>query len=386
MGGIAKYAYSVGYVLNKFVTCPIINVGSSTYENTVKQWSPTHAFLHEMEGFKLIVHPSARSQLPYYAGNCHARDLIFLAKRRQISLAKIASDIRDRSKGDWVSKALTSFQATWFLIQFGARAAQGLPITELEISTVGLVMVALSTYAFWWHKPLNVNIPVAIHISGAEYPELMAFRDREVTNPSRFQPIQINHPIQMIPQHAPVSQRAIGPVSALVRPWPSEPAPPRPAPQSFRGVPQAQLFNPVMNPGHPANVPAPKRDSHLRPGMVMWCCLASVGFVLGGIHCAAWSFHFPTVQERTMWRICSVIVTTIPPILTATFIYLWVPLDNRLPRHFFREWFLYVAFGLFLIVYVVARVALLVEAFLCLRSMPAGVHQTVQWTTFLPHI
>jgi len=36
--------------------------------------------------------------------------------------------------------------------------------------------------------------------------------------------------------------------------------------------------------------------------------------------------------------------------------------------------------------YITARIFLLVEVFLCLRSMPEDVHRTVLWTTWFPHI
>jgi hypothetical protein len=40
----------------------------------------------------------------------------------------------------------------------------------------------------------------------------------------------------------------------------------------------------------------------------------------------------------------------------------------------------------FMLLYVVARVVLLVQAFMTLRSLPPGAYQTVHWTTFIPHI
>ena len=45
-------------------------------------------------------------------------------------------DINDRSKGDGLSKGLVVLQTAWFVIQCIARKAQGLVITQLELSTL----------------------------------------------------------------------------------------------------------------------------------------------------------------------------------------------------------------------------------------------------------
>ena len=38
------------------------------------------------------------------------------------------------------------------------------------------------------------------------------------------------------------------------------------------------------------------------------------------------------------------------------------------------------------IVYVAARLTLIIEVFTCLRSMPDGVYENVNWTTYIPHL
>ena len=37
-----------------------------------------------------------------------------------------------------------------------------------------------------------------------------------------------------------------------------------------------------------------------------------VAIILGGIHCVAWSFHFPSLQERLAWRISAATVVGSP--------------------------------------------------------------------------
>ena len=70
------------------------------------------------------------------------------------------SDIKDRSKGDFLSKGTAILQTTWFILQCVARHEQWLALTELELVTLGLASSNATTYVFWWHKPRVVQEPV----------------------------------------------------------------------------------------------------------------------------------------------------------------------------------------------------------------------------------
>jgi hypothetical protein len=69
-------------------------------------------------------------------------------------------DIQDKSKGDSLTKGLVVLQTTWFILQLIARAAEHLPITELEITTLAFAILNCLTYALWWNKPLDVERPI----------------------------------------------------------------------------------------------------------------------------------------------------------------------------------------------------------------------------------
>jgi hypothetical protein len=77
-------------------------------------------------------------------------------------------DIKDRSKGDAISKTFILLQTTWFVLQCVVRWWQRLPFTELEIVTLGFAMLNGITYGLWWHKPQHVGRPVFLEkrISG----------------------------------------------------------------------------------------------------------------------------------------------------------------------------------------------------------------------------
>jgi hypothetical protein len=73
------------------------------------------------------------------------------------------AEIKDRSKGDGISKCVAILQLVWFIMQLIARYAQGLPVTLLEIDTLGVAALACIAYGFWWKKPKDIGRPYIIH-------------------------------------------------------------------------------------------------------------------------------------------------------------------------------------------------------------------------------
>ncbi|KAF5311402.1 hypothetical protein D9758_018978 [Tetrapyrgos nigripes] len=71
-------------------------------------------------------------------------------------------DIEDKSKANAVSKGLALLRTLWFPVQMLARAVQHLPITALEIATVGFTILNLLMYGLWWYKPLDVQRPIMV--------------------------------------------------------------------------------------------------------------------------------------------------------------------------------------------------------------------------------
>ena len=66
-------------------------------------------------------------------------------------------EVRDKSKADGLAKFLVVLQAGWMIIQCIARVQQDLPITLLEINTIGHVICAFALYLLWWNKPLEIK-------------------------------------------------------------------------------------------------------------------------------------------------------------------------------------------------------------------------------------
>lgn len=79
-----------------------------------------------------------------------------------------ADQIEDKSKGDALSKGIALLQLTWFIVQIIARAAQGLAVTELELTTAALAGLNSIMYIFWWNKPHDIRFPVELRTKGVE--------------------------------------------------------------------------------------------------------------------------------------------------------------------------------------------------------------------------
>ena len=98
-----------------------------------------------------------------------------------------------------------------------------------------------------------------------------------------------------------------------------------------------------------------------------------IGSVFNSIHIAAWKAAFPSQVERTMWRACSVGA--------------WVSLLAFYAALFMKNGTLrlIVAIRILAPLYTTARLYLVVEALIELRSLPAKVYSDVPWRQFLPH-
>lgn len=154
-----------------------------------------------------------------------------------------------------------------------------------------------------------------------------------------------------------------------------------------------------------------------------------LGFAFGAIHCAAWAYPFPSLVERTIWRvaICAItapfgffVALTLVTVILAVVIALTTSIVRLiLPRavmdrmrsavrygvehglkpvlKVFTSIFrllgvdptlaIGIAFYVYLSVYAVARTAILVLFLASLRKLPSSALQTVDWVrTLIPHI
>jgi len=109
-----------------------------------------------------------------------------------------------------------------------------------------------------------------------------------------------------------------------------------------------------------------------------------IAMVFGGIHCVAWSFQFPSHAEQLLWRVSSLTITCVPALDS-----LVIGVIGTYAQKSGGDWAartLFVILILAVVPYIFARITLLVLPFMALRSLSPAAYQTVQWTTFIPHV
>ena len=112
------------------------------------------------------------------------------------------------------------------------------------------------------------------------------------------------------------------------------------------------------------------------------------GIVFGGVHYIGWSFVFPTMAEKSLWRAASLSIMCIPPAFGLSQV---LSRDNpsQAGRANMMQKIAVVAHvvisAVLLLAYILARLLLIVQALVLLREQPASAFQTVDWTKFVPH-
>jgi hypothetical protein len=237
-------------------------------------WTPTHAYLANMGGF-VYTPPTDDPALPGPV----ARPLTGIQLAGFFDLfdyPNITKDeIKDKSKTDVLAKVFSVFQVSHLLLSFIVRRAQGLPSSQLEILTLAFAVCGVATYAAYWHKPKDVAVPFHLSISP-------------------------NHAAQ-------VHLRDHSDASAFSRLATS------PSFDSFWKV----ATNHRLNHGHEALYRVPNDNIPIyRSGRTHTATflLAFVSAVFGSLHAIAWDFDFPTVAEKTVWHVCTILSITLPPL------------------------------------------------------------------------
>lgn len=234
-------------------------------------------------------------------------------------------DIHNASTSDAITKGLACVQCGWLIVQSIARAAAGLPLTELELMTMAFIFCALIMYGLWWNKPFGVQ------------------RSTVLLPPS------------------PDKARAVLPKICV-------------------GTRRLGLFR--VSVGYSFEVISfvvmilfdLERDG----ARSVVCNVTSIGF--SGFHLIAWNWDFPSDRVRMLWRIFSVAATGAPVALTTFTVIMPSPQDTIKLRKS-----TYVVVLGTILVYTISRVGLIVLVFYCFSSMPAAVYETVQWSTIFPH-
>ncbi|KAF1926189.1 uncharacterized protein M421DRAFT_68169 [Didymella exigua CBS 183.55] len=302
-----------------------------------EEWSLSQCYFAVMGG--IVIETGA-----YIADEPHlsitaegVRLLSFLDKLPKIN----NGEVRDKSKADDLAKFLVVLQAGWMIIQCIARVAQDLPVTLLEVNTIGHVVCAFALYMLWWRKPLDIKDPHKIvgehgldkHIA------LMYMCSPKVFFTWSTLGIFVGEPIYIADR-----------------------------------VPNFPGFSYLGS----VNV---QRD-------ILKTVVAFAGAAYGGLHLSAWNDYFPTQAERIMW-IASACATGLTGLVLALFFLATNKLqqleaaENRMRNNKRFKAFLK---GVLVPLFVAARVFIVVEAFICLRRQPEAIYKTPEWSNYIPHL
>ena len=134
-------------------------------------------------------------------------------------------------------------------------------------------------------------------------------------------------------------------------------------------------------------VPSFERTIKLEPENAMDKFIGYGSAVMfGAIHCAAWTFEFPSIAEEILWKVCSILVICgliCLALYVITGYTVWIGENSR--AVWWKQW-LDLLYGVIIGLYIFAWISLIVQPFVALRDLPPGVFKAVQWTSFIPHI
>ncbi|KAH8591595.1 hypothetical protein B0O99DRAFT_690409 [Bisporella sp. PMI_857] len=194
-----------------------------------------------------------------------------------------SKEIGDKNKSDVFLKGTALIQLIWLLTQVIIRSIKGLPISHLEVAVLAFAGSTIFTYAFSWSKPQGVNNPTYVK------PPAKTVIDNVV--------LATLH-TQLVPLSGYTGTR----VSSVF----------------LDGPPNINLLHPIPN----------DAEYDIRPRFFNWTSRFTYYFMgltisavlFGIIHCLAWNFHYPSLLEKILWRICSVWITLWTPIYMLNFV------------------------------------------------------------------
>ncbi|KAF8171311.1 hypothetical protein BJ912DRAFT_911624 [Pholiota molesta] len=329
----------------------------------IERWSLTHGFFLQMGGFMLCEDGRPIQTL---ADTAIPTTLMWNIDNDMIDPPRItAEDINDRSKGNAISKAFVILQTTWFIAQCLARWSNRLAVTELEVVTLAFATLNGITYGLWWYKPQNVGRPVFLE---SKKPRA-SYRDSSSSS--------------TIPRHAKESRLRL-----LLRQDIKDLA--QSAPWMLLGRIPRRILRALITPmtSLVGNTPSAVRDSDLRVAMFHAAftdadgqtivAFTAIGALFGIVHLIpSWFLDYSSRQEMWLWRASAIVVTALP-IFVSVMTRLATQIDDF--QIFFLFMFIAVPF------YVCSRIALLTIPLISLHSLTPTALQTVDWTTFIPHL
>ena len=308
-------------------------------------------------------------------------------------LELIDADIEDKSKASFLSKEFAIVQTGWFILRCIACRVEHLPITELEITTLAFAALNFTIYTLWWSKPLAVERPIHVHkrreCSQVTLQPTAPLWARIVDQVRRFLD---RHGVLRIVSRVGKEGQKLDTDTIDILNWCGIQAPP-----VIGSVFEMLGVSWPVKASNEAPVHSNFYAGDASNDEAIWllpCLILAAGWVaciFGGIHCIAWWFQFPSYIEQILWRVCAAVITFTPLCyLVFCGLHLMIRFLPCVSRPGLLHDFIMIVYTLIqvllIIVYIFARVTLLVLTLMSLRSLPPGAFQTVSWANYIPHI
>jgi squalene monooxygenase len=320
----------------------------------VESWSKVHAFYASAGGFVLET-----PGFPKFPIN--ATSIFYLCSEKRIEVPPITKEnIWDRSKADFLAKGVAFAQAGWVILQICARAAQHLTITPLELFTAAFIIPSLATAYFWASKPQNVAEPTIIKVDWTIADLLIAAGDMAMEP-------YVDTPMDFVEKPVWDGWRRL------------------PSLLHYGGLTKRPLER-IPNDYSP---PPPTGTE----ATIVWV----VSVVHALIHVLGWWFPFATPIEAIIWRVSSLTLLVVmaiggvvPVISTQSwfdfsFSMLWIWVREAKKQTWVRKRLFSTVVDIAYVLYIIARIFILVEIFLAFRAMPEDVYINPEWTWIWPH-
>ncbi|CZR61196.1 uncharacterized protein PAC_11092 [Phialocephala subalpina] len=351
-----------------------IGIPNHTVRDEREKLTKSHAFLANMGGFKIrlchrVFAPSGSdspaTDTMYEGVVLNYKALEHLHDNSTDFEIPTEEDIKGVSKGDAFTKAFACIQSAWLVVQCMARAATGLPITQLELATIVFVICGTLMYLLWWNKPF-----------GTERRELVVATTDKAFDASTLHIHKENYILRLA--HASDANAQADLERIRIKRIEN------PKALSFLATKDIKASDLIT-------------IAHIMYGAMrnlLGCSTtpiypsaqggASIAFHLSGalfsaFHILAWNWDFPSSSIRIAWRVFSLISTCANPVLIA-----FTSLSKLLSRRLGNDLVIILPLSI-LLIYFLARLGLIVLIFHCFSSMPSAIYQAVYWTKFLPH-
>lgn len=241
-------------------------------------WTLRHCFFANMGGVHLAFRDRNSAGSPSFPVDCE--QLLYLVQHKHMPRPEISEeDINDRNRADELARAIAIVQALWFTINAVTRAATGLHVTTLELTTLSFVFQMTCSSLCWWYKPMDISRPITVFV---------------------------NTDLAAVLHEARAPQTPLGqtPLSFLNR---------REGFLSRTWSLYVQILRAILRFAiRTAQSASSGQEDHFRSvefpeTELRWdMCFCWAVPAYSAIFLAAWDFSFPSLIERTLWRLAAV--------------------------------------------------------------------------------